>query len=702
MKIEVADLNSPHLATIKRLGKENASTLGFLPEGAFNERAKAKQILIALDDSGQCVGYLLYRVVNRQAKIVHLCIDKSHRNSGAAKNLVEDLKIKTKDLLGISLKCRRDYSDATKLWEHSRFIPISESKGRGKIPSILVHWWFDHELPNLFNINLEEQNKDKIDAVIDANVFFDFDNPSRIGYEESNALKADWLEDSLNICVVDELYQEINHSEEASIRTSSREKASYYNKLSCNKNHAESICKEIRKFYPKQETKLTNRDKSDIQQVAEAIVGEAQYFITRDELLLKENISEEVFNRFGLKIMRPSDLVIHIDEIRREREYQPARLSGTILKITLVKSGQEENLTRIFQQQESKSSFQKRLRAYLSDIENYTCWQVIDEHDNSLALFVYKNSEGDYFEIPLFRVKKNTLSPTLARHLIIEAVHNSIAKDKTSIKIEDNFINSEIKVGLIEEGFIKTEKGWVKVHLNAVCTRKEIAKLLTKLTFETDEEKNFLNILSEFLNKGHFELSPEIFAHIEKSLFPVKISDSFLPCFIIPIQPQWAKELFDKDLANQGLYGAKRDLALRQEQVYYRSKLNSGGLRAPARILWYVSQGKSNYIDVGAIRACSLVDEILIDKPKNIFNQFKRLGIYEWKDVYAAAKNDINNEIMAIKFSHTQLFQNPIRRARIKEITDENNSGLQLFSPYNISQEVFIEIYKEGFINTKL
>lgn len=400
MRIEVIDFNSPQLDTVKRLGKENASTLGFLPEGAFDERAKAKQILAALDDNNQCIGYLLYRIVNRQAKIAHLCIDKSVRNSGAGQSLVDYLKAKSDDLLGISLKCRRDYKEATKLWERCRFIPISESKGRGKTPSVIVHWWFDHGHPTLFDIKTEEKAKEKIDIVVDANVFFDFDNPSRTGYEESNALKADWLEDSLNISVADELYQEINRSEDANIRKTSWEKASHYIKLPCDEKQAASVCKEIRKFYTKDETKITDSDRSDIRQVAEAISADAQYFITRDKVLLN-SLSDEVFKRFGLKIMRPADLVIQIDEIRREREYQPARLSGTVIKIALVKSGQEEILTKTFQQQEFKTNFQNRLRVYLSDLTNYVCQQIIDEHNDSLALFVYNKSENDCFEIPL-------------------------------------------------------------------------------------------------------------------------------------------------------------------------------------------------------------------------------------------------------------------------------------------------------------
>ena len=696
MKIEVINLNSQHLITVKKLGKENASTLGFLPEGAFNERAKEKQIIIALDDSECCVGYILYRIVSRQAKIVHLCIDKSKRNTGAAQMLINFLKTITSDLLGLSLKCRRDYTEATKLWEKSRFIPIGESRGRGKNPTTLVYWWFSHGHPSLFDISHEAKNKDQIEIVVDANVFFDFDDPSRTGFEESNALKADWLQDILNISVVDELYQEINHSNDANIRKNSREKASHYNQLSSDTDKADLIVSEIKAIYVKDEARLTNRDRSDIRQVAEAVTGDAQYFITRDEALLKKVISNEIFNRFGLRIMRPSDLVIQIDEIRREREYQPARLSGTSIKNVLVKSGLEAKLTKLFQQQETKTSFQSSLRLYLSDLSVHTCRQIIDEQDKLLALFVYKKSNDNCLEVPLLRIYKNKLSPTLARHLIIEAVHNSITENKHFVKITDPFIHSEIKTALIEEGFLETENIWTKFHIKDVLTKSQTIRRLNQISVETIEQKKFIENVNDLLEKDYFNLTAEIFADIEKLFYPLKISDSLLQCFIIPIQPQWAKELFDENLANQGLFGAKRDLALRKEQIYYRSKLNSNGLKSPARILWYVSKGKSKYAGVGAIRACSLIDEIIVEKPKIVFNLFKRLGIYEWQDVYKTANQNINNEIMAIKFSHTQLFSNPVENERIKKIAEDNNHNLQVFSPYRISQELFMKIYIEG------
>lgn len=211
---------------------------------------------------------------------------------------------------------------------------------------------------------------------------------------------------------------------------------------------------------------------------------------------------------------------------------------------------------------------------------------------------------------------------------------------------------------------------------------------------QTKEEDIFLNNLSSILDKSYFDLNSEIFADIEKLLYPIKITDSLLPNYLVPIKPNWAKELFDEKLASQSLFTSKRDLALKQEQVFYRKKKNSGGIRKHARILWYVSEG--NYSDVQSIRACSLVEDVLVDKPKNLYKKYRRLGIYEWKHIYDTCDGDINNEIMVIRFSHTQLFQRPVGLERIRHIFHRFNRGLQLQSPLFITNEIFFEIYKEG------
>jgi hypothetical protein len=149
-----------------------AKTLGFFPEGAFNEHAIKKQIVVALNDSRKVLGYLLFRTSKQKVSITHLCIDKSCRGVGLSRTLVDYLKKETLGLKGIGLYCRRDYEVNT-LWPKFGFIPITEKTGRGKDKSVLTFWWLDYNSPNLFSqlIDVDE----KIEIIADANIFFDLD-----------------------------------------------------------------------------------------------------------------------------------------------------------------------------------------------------------------------------------------------------------------------------------------------------------------------------------------------------------------------------------------------------------------------------------------------------------------------------------------------------------------------------------------------
>jgi hypothetical protein len=73
-------------------------------------------------------------------------------------------------------------------------------------------------------------------------------------------------------------------------------------------------------------------------------------------------------------------------------------------------------------------------------------------------------------------------------------------------------------------------------------------------------------------------------SEIERMLWPAKISDAEIPTFIVPIRATWAQNLFDEGLANQELFGARPELVLKREQVYYRAN-QPCGLETPGRIL---------------------------------------------------------------------------------------------------------------------
>ncbi len=176
--------------------------------------------------------------------------------------------------------------------------------------------------------------------------------------------------------------------------------------------------------------------------------------------------------------------------------------------------------------------------------------------------------------------------------------------------------------------------------------------------------------------------------------------DSTLPNFIVPIKPIWAEALFDEKLANQSCLAgleSSLELALRRECVFYRKVKNSHGVHAPGRILWYITKDKRSYCNeqIQAIRACSRLDEIVVDKPKNIYKQFKRLGVYTYNDVLGCANDDKKANVMALKFSDTELFNTPIYLTDIQSMLGWKSSS-SVLSPYKISNKDFFDLYNRG------
>jgi len=91
-KVTVLEIDgtSLHLIEVKKLWHANKATLGFLPDGAFNEYASNRMILVALNPDGECVGYLLYRLSGIRVIIAHLCVREDQRKRGVARLLFEN------------------------------------------------------------------------------------------------------------------------------------------------------------------------------------------------------------------------------------------------------------------------------------------------------------------------------------------------------------------------------------------------------------------------------------------------------------------------------------------------------------------------------------------------------------------------------------------------------------------------------------
>jgi predicted nucleic acid-binding protein len=656
MIVREIDHTSEHLAAVKALGAANSQTLGFFPEGAFDDYARRKQIIVALDANETFVGYLLYRISQERAIIVHLCVDNLRRHGGIATRLFSNLKVAVKDLRGIGLRCRRDY-EASRLWQNLGFVAQYDQPGRGKVRTDLTFWWFDNGHPTLFTDAIAEQLRSKICVAIDANVFFDLYDAERAGHAESSSLRADWLSDAIELCVTDEILNDINRSDDEAERRRERELVRQFTVLPCDQARLSTVADALKDFFP---AKMSARDESDRWQLARTIAANTQYFITRDQSLL--DLSGKVYELFGTTILRPTDLIIHLDELRREVEYAPQRLAGTLSEIRLVQSGQENDLTARFQAAalgESKSGFQQHLRTILADPHRYACYVAVDVNKEPMALFAHDRSDSQTLEMPLIRVARGPVANTLVRYVIFRSVFQTANERRTITSITDPHQDETVTAALNEDGFRPIGKSSIKLSLSVAMTAKELSEHLLTLGLPNAGAKNLCDQLGTTLGDPAVIAKVETISEIERLLWPAKIVDAYIPTFLVPIKPEWAKELFDENLAGQTLFGAKQELGLSREGVYYRAKTPSAGIKAPARILWYVSYG-SRFSGTGHVRACSRLEDVIVDGPKNLYRRFRRLGIYDWNHVFELAKRDVETDIMALRFSDTELLKNPI------------------------------------------
>ena len=198
-----------------------------------------------------------------------------------------------------------------------------------------------------------------------------------------------------------------------------------------------------------------------------------------------------------------------------------------------------------------------------------------------------------------------------------------------------------------------------------------------------------------FSVEAALERPEEYLPQIEEVLWPAKILHEGIGNFILPIKPTWARKLFDEDVS--GLFGGHEKLLLNWQNVYYSAAKRQQLLKPGSHILWYVSTEQG--YNVRAIRACSTVEEVRVGPPRELHEQFKRLGVYRLRDLNQLmyGKKGEFRDLLAIRFSRTELFQRPVSFAEF----EHNRQALGLSrntlpGPVRISDEEFMSLYLKG------
>lgn len=671
-------LDTPLLEAVIRLHAAGKSRLGPFPKGAFEDHARRKMIFTVVAPNNEVAGYLLYRVAKNRAVIVHLTTGNTFRGKGVARLLVNSLKARTCYLLGISLRCRRDYN-IDDMWQGFGFTVRNSMQGRGADGALLDYWWFDHNHEDLFSQAASRDDASgRTLTVIDANVFFDLTCTSRRHSEDTSVLQADWLQDSIVLCVTKEIYNEIHRSSNEVEKKRGRISVQKFRELKTDDAEVRAVEVQLAPLFNGSTSK---RDVSDARQVAHAIVAEAPFFVTRDTPMLDR--SALIFDKYGLRILHPTDLVNRLDVLRRETEYRPVRLEGSGWRERLVISEDIKVVVSLFKHKsrERIEDFEKKVRHYLVNPNDWKCSVVADAKKCPTMYFVHSINDSPRLEIAIFRHTDHPLAGTLLRHLAHEISGQAGNSRLKVLVVTDPELSDEATNALSELGFLLDGNAWWKISVIGLITREELVSEIRKAEIPASLKER---LVGAFFTAASVE-DEAARARLESLFSPAKMISPTTPCYVISIRQSWAAHFFDIPIGGQTLMDLNEKLHLGIEGAYYCSAHNTH-VSAPGRVLWYVS-GKGSM----SIKACSHLEERVVGLPKELYARFRHLGVYTWKHVFETADSKIDHPLMAFRFLRTERFIRPVTLEKLQQM------GIpQPQNPRRITDEQFAAIYRLG------
>lgn len=688
MEIKVVNHSDFILNEIIILGKKNAKTLGMFPEGAFIDHAK-KRCIIAAIENDNLIGYILFRITQSKGiiSIAHLCVDSSHRNKGVAKKLLDSVKEKYQHLFrGIALSCRKDYLEASNFYEKNGFKAKNEVRSRSKEENYLVKWFFDFGNQDLFSsIHISDS---KFNVLLDANIIIKLRDIKDEDINEIQALKADWLDDEVEFFYAQEMLNEINRDKDKSRADSTRKFITKFKEARFIPNERDIILNKLEKL----NSRTSINDISDKVQLSECIASNIDCFVTTDNQIL--SIADKLYEIYSVKILSPSELILYIDQLKNKTNYNSVRLAGANYETKTIESSDINYLSNLFLSKEfdeKKHEFNEKLSSVIGKIKNSYIRIVKDNQDIILG-FVAGTFTKNTFLITILRTKKIKISYILFYQLLTDIITYASENNINEIILDDKCLHEFQKEIIGSFLFEKINNQYHKISIKGIIQTSEIFNNEIIVSNNVD-----LSIFKEKFGTLKSHEREMLKLQLERKFWPLKLKDLEIPTYIIPIKRHWASQLFDYYQADQTLFGAKAELVWQKENVYYRNVMPVSE-KFPARILWYVSS--ENKVTTGrhkGIIACSYLDEVSLGTAKILFQKFKNFGIYEWKDIYKLAEEDLKKEIKAIKFSDTEVFKNIIPLKKITEILEKNGRVKNTFtSPLEVSKEIFNQIYEIG------
>ncbi|MEO5663104.1 MAG: hypothetical protein ABIR39_07460, partial [Nocardioides sp.] len=597
---------------------------------------------------------------------VQMCVEPALRRGGIAQLLVDELSRLHADREGIALRCRRDWP-ATDAWPRLGFEVRSNAPGRSKEGHLLTAWWRDHGHDDLFSSLAAESAR--MPVAMDTNVFRDLHEDGRgERAEQSQALTGDWLADDIELVLTPGNLLEFNAIDDAALRQRllGTAQASYQiigRPPADGPDPAVELTAQIIGAVPADDLARDPSLSADAQLVAQAAVGGAEAFATRDENVVRI-VGAAAASFTDIWISTPADLIVHLDEIRDAANYSPMRLRDTGFTVAEGDARVDGELRALLNHgaNERRTQFNAILRAAAQEAGRSVARRVVRGPDGSVVAALFYAVGPDELSVSFFRVVSSPLARTLANQLIHLLRQEAVSTGIELVVVRDRFLSPAVLAALPESGFQQHGDDWAAAVVTGVLRWTEVASRLGMAPAEDGSLP-----------------AARVLAALERSHWPLKVRDAGLKCFLVPIRPAPADALLGRDT---GLWDSDPVLGLSRQHVYYRAP-SPPVLDTPGRVLWYVS-------GEGIVVAASRLDQVVVADPATLHGRFRHLGVLGISQIQKQARR---GEAMAVRFGDTEFFSRPVPLARLRAI----NSRLEpLPSPRQIDEEDFFRVYEEG------
>jgi len=660
-------LSESDLQEVDDLSRRYKNTLGFLTAETFRDYLRKGGVLGARTETGQLAGYLLFAKYSDRFWIAQLCVSEEFRQRGIARLLVDELKASATTQRVIKLRCRRDFAAHT-MWEKFGFIPLNEKPGRSSQGHLLTLWCYRLRQDDELGLWKAEASDEVLDIVIDAQILFDFDAPENLSSIISKGLLNDFLVDSLNLWITDELFLEINRQDADDRRQRSMQRARGMAQVVHQKEQAQRFAELLKTVLPYQSAS----EKSDLHHLSKTAASDLKVFCTKDDKLLTK--AHEIESLIGVAVLHPVKIITSLHEITARHSYSPTRISGLNLHWRRMRGEDCDRLSAQFFQKtcESKGRLLEIIRSFLSQPQKYRC-ETLQVNSREEAIRVLEGTSEGVLIVHLARLSISTDAKVAGDFLVADTLSHCVEHNMELVLFSKHGSSERLEFSLSSMGFKSHQDMWIKAVIARSCSRGEAQKIIADSMPET---------------LHHFQGLSEL--DFERDCAPL-LSNPAISTYLIPIRPTFAMGLLDRKQAADDLFGGDPSILLRWDNVYYRKNSHHKMLQAPGRILWYVSRS------VGAIIAVSHLDEIDIGLPKDLFRKYRRFGILEWRDIYNMCEKNIEQPLMALRFSRTFLFRMQIPLTALRAVLAKDGISESLQAPSIIPFQTAKNLYEIGF-----